>query len=189
MTAIGYARVSSKEESADSQLESLAAAGVAKTLVETAVGALANRPKRELLLDSVLRPGDVLVVTKLDRLGKTMRDLTELTARLESMSVGLRVLSPKIDTTNPDGQSFFLTLAAVAEFQHDLNVQSTKDGLQAARTRGKTGGRKPGMNPTQVSEARAMIEGGAPYTKKQIAARFNVSRATLYRHLAERTLP
>ena len=182
MASIGYARVSTKFQSADSQLDALTAAGVTKTLIEHCSGVLANRPTLTVLFEDVLRPGDVLVITKLDRLGRSVKDLTALSTRLESMNVGLRVLSQGIDTTTPGGRLFFHMLAAVAEFEHDLIVERTKEGLEAARNRGRTGGRKPGMSPTQISQARAMIRTGE-YTKHEIAQTFNVSRATLYRHL------
>lgn len=182
MASIGYARVSTKEQSADSQLDALAAAGVSRTFVEKCSGVLANRPQLDALFENVLRPGDILVITKLDRLGRSVKDLTALSTRLNSMSVGLRVLSQGIDTTTPGGRLFFHMLAAVAEFEHDLIVERTKEGLEAARSRGRTGGRKPGMSPTQINQARAMIEAGT-YTKQQIAETFNVSRATLYRNL------
>lgn len=188
MASIGYARVSTKEQSADSQLDALSAAGVTKTLVEHCSGALANRPKLTALFEDVLRPGDVLVITKLDRLGRSVKDLTALSARLASLGVGLRVLTQGIDTTTPGGRMFFHMLAAVAEFEHDLIVERTKEGLEAARRRGKTGGRKPGMSLTQISQARVMIEAGN-YTKHEIAETFKVSRATLYRNLAREDRP
>lgn len=182
MQLIGYARVSTKDQSADSQLDALSAAGVTKTLVDKSSGILASRPKLDLLFDDVLCGGDVLVITKLDRLGRSVKDLTALSGRLESMGVGLRVLSQGIDTTTPGGRLFFHMLAAVAEFEHDLIVERTKEGLDAARKRGRTGGRKPGMTSTQIDQARAMI-GAGTYTKQQIADAFRVSRATLYRNL------
>lgn len=184
MASIGYARVSTKEQSAASQLDALAAAGVTRTLVEKCSGVLEKRPQLTVLFDAVLRPGDVLVITKLDRLGRSVKNLTTLSSRLESMEVGLRVLSQGIDTTTPGGRLFFHMLAAVAEFEHDLIVERTQEGLEAARSRGKTGGRKPVMSPTQVSQARVMVESGM-YTKQEIAETFNISRATLYRHLAQ----
>lgn len=186
MTSIGYARVSTKEQSADSQIDALAAAGVTQTLVEQCSGVLANRPKLTVLFEEVLRQGDVLVITKLDRLGRSVKDLTALATRLEAMGVGLRVLTQGIDTTTPGGRLFFHMIAAVAEFEHDLIVERTKEGLAAARSRGKTGGRKPGMTSLQVTQARAMIEAGG-HTKQKIAQTFKVSRATLYRNLAAQT--
>lgn len=174
--------MSTKFQSADSQLDALAAAGVTKTLVEHCSGVLAQRPTLTVLFEDVLRPGDVLVITKLDRLGRSVKDLTMLAGRLQSLDVGLRVLTQGIDTTTPGGRLFFHMLAAVAEFEHDLIVERTKEGLQAARSRGRTGGRKPGMSPTQIGQARVMIAAGK-YTKQEIAQTFNVSRATLYRHL------
>ena len=182
MASIWHARVSTEYQVADSELDALAAAGVTKTLVERCSGVLTNRHTLTVLFEDVLRPGDVLVTTKLDRLGRSVKDLTVLAGRLQSMDVVLRVLTQGIDTTTPGGRLFFHMLAAVAEFEHDLIVEHTKEGLEAARSRGRTGGRKPGMSPTQIGQARAMIDAGK-YTKKEIAETFNVSRATLYRNM------
>lgn len=128
--------MSTKFQSADSQLDALAAAGVTKTLVEHCSGVLAERSTLTVLFEDVLRPGDVLVITKLDRLGRSVKDLTNLAGRLQSMDVGRRVLTQGIDTTTPGGRLFFHMLAAAAEFEHDLIVERTKEGLQAARSGG-----------------------------------------------------
>ena len=136
----------------------------------------------------VARDGDQLVVTKLDRLGRSLEHLIELSNRLQGAGVGLVVLDQGIDTSTPVGRMFFHILGAIAEFEHALMSERTMDGLQAARARGRTGGQKPKLGPRQVALARQMYEetghdGKRAYTVAQIAEEFGVSRPTIYRHL------
>ena len=129
-----------------------------------------------------LRPGDTLVITKLDRLGRSVRNLKEVAEQLEQLKVGLRALSQGIDTTTPGGRLFFHMLAAIAEFEHDLIVERTHDGLAAARARGRKGGPKAKMTPNRVKQARALYDAGE-LTVQEIADTLGVSRPTIYRHL------
>lgn len=124
------------------------------------------------------------MVTKLDRLGRSVGNLKQVADRLQDQGVGLVALSQGIDTTTAGGRLFFHMLAAIAEFEHDLIVERTRDGLAAARARGRKGGPKFKMTPTKVKQARAMYDEGK-YTVQQIAETFGVSRPTIYRHLEQ----
>ncbi len=141
----------------------------------------AKRPALDEAL-GYLRAGDTLVVTKLDRLGRSVRNLKQIADDLQARHVGLRALSQGIDTTTPGGRLFFHMLAAIAEFEHDLIVERTHDGLAAARARGRNGGPKFKMTPNKIAQARAMYDDGK-HTVQQIADTFGVSRLTIYRHL------
>jgi DNA invertase Pin-like site-specific DNA recombinase len=147
-------------------------------------------PGLEKALLSANRAGDQLVVTKLDRLGRSLENLIELSKQLQSKGVDLVVLDQGIDTSTPVGKMFFHILGAIAEFEHALMSERTRDGLAAARARGRTGGQKPKLGPRQVRLARQMYEETGPdgkraYTVEQIAAEFGVTRPTIYRHLSK----
>ncbi len=180
---VGYARVSTREQHPEAQTDALTAAGCEKVFVEHASGVLARRPVLDDAL-AYLRDGDTLVVTKLDRLGRSVRNLKETVDDLEGRGIGLRALSQGIDTTTPGGRLFFHMLAAIAEFEHDLIVERTQDGLAAARARGRKGGGRFKMTPTKAKQARAMYD-TRQHTVQEIAETFGVSRGTIYRHLTE----
>jgi len=184
---IGYARVSTRDQHPEAQTGALSAAGCEKVFTDHASGALAKRPALVKALD-YLREGDTLVITKLDRLGRSVRNLKTLLDELQARQVGLRALSQGIDTTTPGGQLFFHMLAAIAEFEHDLIVERTQNGLAAARARGRGGGPKFKMTPTRIAQARAMYDAGQ-HTVQQIADTFGVSRPTIYRHLGDNAAP
>ena len=136
------------------------------------------------------RAGDQLVITKLDRLGRSLEHLIELSKLLEKRGIDLVVLDQGIDTSTAVGRMFFPILGAIAEFEHALMSERTLDGLAAARARGRTGGQKPKLGPRQVKLAREMYDetgqdGKRKHTVAQIAAEFGVSRPTIYRHLAK----
>lgn len=155
--------------------------------LDQASGTLAKRAALDKALD-YLREGDALVITKPDRLGRSVRNLKTLADDLQTRQVGLRALSQGIDTTNPEGRLFFHMLAAIAEFEHDLIVERTQDGLAAARARGRKGGPKFKMTPNRARQARAMYDAGQ-HTVQEIADTFGVSRPTIYRHLAGTATP
>ena len=182
---VGYARVSTREQHPEAQTDALTAAGCDKVFVEHASGVLARRPVLDDAL-AYLRDGDTLVVTKLDRLGRSVRNLKETVDDLEGRGIGLRALSQGIDTTTPGGRLFFHMLAAIAEFEHDLIVERPQDGLAAARARGRKGGGRFKMTPTKAKQARAMYD-TRQHTVQEIAETFGVSRGTIYRHLTEDT--
>lgn len=146
-------------------------------------------PSLQALL-SANRAGDQLVVTKLDRLGRSLENLIELSKQLQAKGVDLVVLDQGIDTSTAVGKMFFHILGAIAEFEHALMSERTRDGLAAARARGRTGGQKPKLGPRQVRLARQMYEETGPdgkraHTVAQIAAEFGVTRPTIYRHLSK----
>jgi DNA invertase Pin-like site-specific DNA recombinase len=185
---IGYGRVSTTDQNPDAQRDALAAAGCEQIFLDKASGKLATRPELDKALLVANRPGDQLVVTKLDRLGRTLAHLIELSKDLEARGVDLVVLDQGIDTSTAVGRMFFQILGAIAEFEHALMSERTRDGLAAARARGRTGGQKPKLGPRQVRLARQMYDetderGKRRYTVDQIAAEFGVSRPTIYRHL------
>ena len=130
-----------------------------------------------------LGPGDTLVVTKLDRLGRSVRNLKDVAEWLQGHGVGLKAISQGIDTTTLGGRLFFHLLAAIAEFEHDLFVEGTQDGLAAARARGRKGGGGVKMTPTKAQQARTMYDQKI-YTVQEIAETLGVSRVTIYRHLS-----
>lgn len=178
---IGYARVSTRDQHPESQADALTAAGCARIFTDRITGKLARRPQLDAAL-AYLRPGDVLVITRLDRLGRSVRNLIDLAETLREREVGLRVLHQGIDTTSPAGRMFFHVLAALAEFEAALISERTLDGLEAARARGRKGGRRPKLGDRQVALVRQMYAGGE-HTVAEIAKTFNVTRPTIYRAL------
>src|SRR5919206_4316257 len=137
---IGYARVSTGEQTLDLQLDALAKAGCGKVYRETASGAKAERPVLEEVL-GYLRPGDTLVVWRLDRLGRSLQHLIDVVAALAERGIGFKSLTEQIDTTTPGGKLIFHVFGALAEFERDLIRERTQAGLAAARARGRNGGR------------------------------------------------
>jgi DNA invertase Pin-like site-specific DNA recombinase len=183
---IGVARVSTRDQHPEAQEDALQAAGCQKVFTDKASGKLARRPELDKAL-LVLREGDQLVVTKLDRLGRSLEHLIQLSKQLQAQGVALVVLDQGIDTSTAVGRMFFQILGAIAEFEHALMSERTMDGLEAARARGRTGGQKPKLGARQVQLAREMYDSG-DYTVQQIAEEFGVTRPTIYRHL-ERAVP
>lgn len=179
---IGYARVSTREQHPEAQLDALREAGCDDVFIDKTSGKLARRPELDKALLAANRAGDQLVVTKLDRLGRSLDHLLELSQLLQDRKVDLVVLDQGIDTSTPVGRMFFAILGSIAEFEHALMSERTRDGLAAARARGRTGGQKPKLGPRQARMAREMYEAGE-LTVAQIAAEFGVTRPTIYRHL------
>lgn len=185
---IGYGRVSTRDQNPASQRDALTAARCEEVFIDKASGKLARRPELDKALLTAGRAGDQLVVTKLDRLGRSLEHLIELSRHLEAKGVDLVVLDQGIDTSTAVGRMFFHILGAIAEFEHALMSERTMDGLAAARARGRTGGQKPKLGPRQVRLAREMYDergadGKRRYTVAQIAAEFGVARPTIYRYL------
>jgi DNA invertase Pin-like site-specific DNA recombinase len=190
---IGVARVSKRDQHPEAQQDALKAAGCEQVFTDKASGKLARRPELDKAL-LVAREGDQLVVTKLDRLGRSLENLIELAKDLQSRGVDLVVLDQGIDTSTAVGRMFFQILGAVAEFEHALMSERTVDGLEAARARGRTGGQKPKLGPRQVQLAREMYDeadtnGKRKWTVQQIADEFGVTRPTIYRHLDRTAAP
>src|SRR6266568_7018487 len=180
---LGYARVSTADQNPDLQHDALKAAGCFRIFADTASGALDERPALAKVLDQ-LRPGDTLVVWKLDRLGRSLRHLIDTVAELERRDVGFRSLQENIDTTTPGGKLIFHIFGALAEFEREIVRERTLAGLAAARARGRTGGRPPSMSTRKLAVARKMYA-EQEYTVATIAKTLGVSRATIYRHLPE----
>lgn len=178
---LGYARVSTTDQDAALQIDALKAAGCFRVFVDTASGALASRPELEKLLDQ-LRPGDTLVVWRLDRLGRSIRHLIDQLQALADRGVGFRSLQETIDTTSSGGRLVFHVFAALAEFERDLIRERTRAGLTAARARGRAGGRPPSLSADQARQARRMYE-QQELTVAQIGEVLGVSRTTVYRTL------
>ena len=185
--ALGYARVSTAEQHLDLQVDALKAAGCYRVWTDTASGARADRPQLEQVLDQ-LRPGDTLVVWKLDRLGRSLRHLVDTVAGLAERGVGFRSLQESIDTTTAGGRLVFHVFCALAEFERDLIRERTAAGLAAARARGRKGGRRPVMTPDKIAAARELY-GSRQYTVAAIAKTLGVSRASIYRHLPAAAAP
>jgi DNA invertase Pin-like site-specific DNA recombinase len=183
----GYARVSTRSQTDDSQLDALTAADCERIWTDTASGKLARRPEWDKCLD-YLRPGDELVITRLSRMARSVRHLTEIAAQLADRGIDLVVLKQGIDTTTAAGRFLFHVIGAMDEMVADLISEGTVEGLESARARGRTGGRKPKLTARQVGIARQMYDeksadGKRHYTVAEIAETFHVSRKTIYRHL------
>jgi len=138
----------------------------------------------------LLREGDTLKVTRLDRLGRSLHHLVNIGAELQTRGIGLHVIEQGIDTATPEGRAMFGMLSVLAEYQRELIIANTRDGLAAARARGRVGGRKPGLTPDQAELAQQLYDARTK-TVAQIAAMLGVPRTTLYGHLktGSRTTP
>jgi DNA invertase Pin-like site-specific DNA recombinase len=180
---IGYARVSTREQRDDSQIAELTAAGCSRIFADKGVsGKLASRPELDKAL-AYLRPGDVLVITRLSRAMRNIRELLNMVHDLEARGIGLKVLKQGIDTTTPTGRLTFHIFAAIDEWQRELIVEGTREGLEAARARGKVGGRRPKLSDEQAARAQELYD-GKQLTIDEIAAMLHVGRSTLYRALS-----
>jgi DNA invertase Pin-like site-specific DNA recombinase len=184
---IGYARVSTVEQYLDLQIDALETTGCEKIFTDTTSGGTSERPGLSQAL-SFMREGDVFVVWKLDRLGRSLRDLIDIISALRQRGIGFRVLQENIDTTTPAGALIFHIFGALAEFERALIRQRTQAGLQAARARGRKGGRPKKLNPKQEAQvAKMLADTSIPIA--DIEALFpKVSRTTLYR-IAKRAKP
>ena len=185
---IGYARVSTGEQTLDLQRDALNAGGCGRVFEETASGAKADRPVLAEVL-SYIREGDTLVVWRLDRLGRSLGHLIATVAEPAGRGVGFKSLGEQIDTTTSGGKLVFHVFGALAEFERDLIRERTNAGLAAARARGRTGGRPKALaDPKKLALARALYDGGQADVAT-ICATLGISRATLYRSLKDRPGP
>ena len=187
---IGYARVSTKDQNFDLQIDALRKAGCEKVFQEVVSGAKAERPVFDGLLHE-LRSGDVLVIWKLDRLGRSLRHLVELAGTLMEQDVGLRSLNDPIDTTTPQGRLAFNLFASLAEFERDLIRERTQAGLTAARARGRQGGRPKGL-PSQAERTACAAETlyrEQRLSVREIAEELGIAKSTLYEYLRHRGVP
>lgn len=187
---IGYARVSTKDQNLDLQLDALSKAGCADTYIyrEEVSGALRERPQLKKLLEQV-REGDVVVIWKLDRLGRSLADLVQLVNEIQGKGAGLLSLQDSIDTTTPQGKLTFHLFAAIAEFERDLIRERTKAGLESARARGRRGGRPPGLSKeAQVKAAAASSLYQQKKSVAEICRTLSISKKTLYKYLKTSTV-
>ena len=181
---IGYARVSTLDQDPALQLDALATAGCVKVFEDRASGARADRAGLRSALEYV-RDGDVLIVWKLDRLGRSLPHLIETVATLEKRGVGFRSITEAIDTTTPGGRLVFHLFGALGQFERDLIQERTRAGLTAAAARGRKGGRKPVVTGEKLERALSII--GKGLTVREAATRLKVGKTALYAAMAERT--
>lgn len=174
---IGYARVSTQDHNPQLQLDALSSVNCEQVFHETATGTQRERPELVACL-RMLRKGDTLVVWKLDRLARSLKDLVEIVHDLNHRGVGFRSLTESIDTASSGGRLVFHIFGALAAFEHSLIRERTIAGLAAARARGRKGGRRPALSSADVRKAAAMLA-DPNITKTEVAKHFGVSRVTL----------
>ena len=178
---VGYARVSTAHQDEALQMDALNRAGCEKIFTERMSGAKRDRPQLNAALD-YMRDGDTLVVWKLDRLARSMRQLIETIEMLAVRGIGFRSLTEEMDTTTSGGKLVFHIFGALAEFERDLIRERTKAGLEAARARGRVGGRTPALSKEDLQIAKALLK-DPDITVAEIAKRLGVHRTTLYNYL------
>lgn len=182
MAQIGYARVSTAEQNLDLQAKAMTDAGITTVFSDQGVsGTLASRPQLDAAL-AYVRDGDVLVVWKLDRLGRSTKNVLAILEDLKGRGVGFRSLTEGLDTTGPMGQAMLTVLAAFNQLERDTIVERTHAGLAAARSKGKVGGRPRVMDSKRAKLASAMYDSGS-HTVVEIAKELHVGTATVYRYL------
>jgi len=177
---VGYARVSILDQNPELQLDALKASGCSKLFVEKASGAKEDRPQLLAALDH-LRDGDTLVVWKLDRLARSMKQLIETVDQLKARGIGFRSLTEAIDTTTAAGELFFHIFGALAQFERSIIRERTNAGLKAALARGRKGGRRPKVKPDDIRAALALLN-DPQISVRAAAKRLGLSVSTLYRH-------
>jgi DNA invertase Pin-like site-specific DNA recombinase len=183
MTNIGYVRISTKDQSTDLQDAAMAQAGVTKVYTDRGVsGSLATRDGLNAALDRVER-GDVLVVWKLDRLGRNTKNVLEVIEQLTTNGVGFRSLTEGLDTTGPMGKAMLTIMAAFAELERSTMLERTRAGLDAARAKGRVGGRPSSIDAKKLDKIKKLVASG-DHTRAEIAEMVKISPATLYRTIA-----
>ena len=175
---IGYARVSTQDQNLDLQTEALTKAGCKRIFNDKISGSRAERPGLTKALE-MLREGDTLIVWKLDRLGRSVKNLVDLVGELHKQGIQFKSLTDAIDTGTPSGRFFFHVMATLAEMERELIVERTRAGLDVARQLGRKGGRKPKMTDSKIESAKKLLASGVP--PKDVAKNLGVSVPTLYR--------
>ena len=175
----GYARVSTEGQSLEAQLDALEAASVGRIFSEKASGSIRARPELDRLIDQ-LCPGDVVVVTKYDRLSRSLQDLLSIVAAIQEKKAGFRSLAEDIDTTTPAGRLVFHVFASIAQFERERISERTREGLAAARKAGRIGGRPPALSRPQREEVRRLRDDDGR-SIAEIARLFGVSPNTVRR--------
>lgn len=178
---IGYARVSTSDQDTALQIDALKKSGCEKVYQEKVSGASKERPELIKCLDA-LRAGDTLTVWRLDRLGRSLKELVSIIAELDQKQTGFKSITEFIDTTTPTGKLQFHVFAALAEFERSLIQERTKAGLAAARARGRKGGRPNKLDEKAIKHARAMLL-DPEITKTEVAKKLGVTRSTLNKYL------
>lgn len=177
---LGYARVSTDDQELANQRAELTAAGCSRLFAEKITGTRRDRPELVRLLDH-LRPGDVVTVTRLDRLARSTRDLLDIAEQIQEAGAGLRSLAePWADTTSPAGRMVLTVFAGIAEFERSLIIDRTRSGRQAAKAKGVKFGPPPALTPEQIAHARVLVEQEGR-TVKEAASLLGVHRSTVYR--------
>ena len=178
---VGYARVSTDLQTTDGQIDALHAAGCERVFEESMSGTRADRPQLVAAL-AFAREGDVLVVARLDRLARSLRQLLTTVDALTARSIGLRSLHENIDTTSATGRLILHIFAALGQFEVELLRERTRTALAASRARGRIGGRPPALSAIKVRAAKAMLASGT-MTASEVARQVGCSSSTLYRHV------
>src|SRR5215208_2191730 len=180
---VGYARVSTSEQTLNLQQDALTSAGCTKIYTDTASGAQTDRPG---LLEAIsyIRAGDTLVVWKLDRLGRSLKDLITRIKELNDRKIGFKSLTEQIDTTTSGGKLIFHIFGALAEFERDIIRERTNAGLEAARVRGKLGGRPPALSQEKIKLAKKLYADKST-SVAEICKMLGISRHTLQRYVKE----
>lgn len=184
---LGYARVSNEEQSEDPQLDALNDAGCERIFCEKISGKTKQRPELARLIDT-LRSGDIVVVQRLDRLGRSLKDLIELLDAFKAQQVEFISMNENIDTTTAVGELAFHIIASIAQFERRLISERTKAGLNSARARGRKGGRRAKLTFSDIKKAQAMLL-DPTVTKTEVAKHFGVSRPTLNKSLSNAAPP
>ncbi|WP_133139514.1 recombinase family protein [Legionella genomosp. 1] len=186
---IGYARISTSSQNLDLQIDALQKAGCEKIFQDQISGSLINRPALELLLKEI-RKGDVLIIWKLDRLGRSFKDLIDLVNTLLERGVGIKSLNDPIDTTTPQGRLIFNIFGSLAEFERELIKERTIAGLEAARARGKKGGRPKGLSKKALATAHSaeLLYKEGRLSVSEICEQLAITRATFYKYLRLRNV-
>lgn len=175
---IGYARVSTRDQNLELQIEALTKAGCSKIFEDKITGSRAERPGLANVLQ-MLREDDTLVVWKLDRLGRSVKNLVDLVGELHKQGVQFKSLTDAIDTGTPSGRFFFHVMASLAEMERELTIERTRAGLEVARQLGRKGGRKRLMTDSKIESAKKLLDNGVP--PRDVAKNLGVSVPTLYR--------
>jgi DNA invertase Pin-like site-specific DNA recombinase len=183
---IGYARVSTQDQNLDLQIDALTKAGCKKVFDDKVSGSRAERPGLAKALE-MLREGDTLVVWKLDRLGRSVKNLVDLVGELHKQGVQFKSLTDAIDTSTPSGRFFFHVIASLAEMERELTIERTRAGLEVARQLGRKGGRKRQMTDSKIASAKKLLTNGVP--PRDVAKNLGVSIPTLYRWIPASAQP
>ena len=182
---IGYARVSTSDQNLDLQKEALLKIGCERIYEDEISGTIKERPGLNKTIE-ILRAGDTLVVWKLDRLGRSVKNLISLISDLNSKDIHFKSITDSIDTSTPSGRFFFHVMASLAQMERELIVERTKAGLAAAKKLGRVGGRKRKMTNSKINSAKKLLASGV--VPKDVAENLGISVATLYRWIPASTL-